>query len=239
MKLKFLLAAILAAVITLSGCSSDNSTADAGNNVSTDSEITTIENKTSEHSTEKTTNDDISDATTAEETTAATLVSSDRETIFRNACWGDTKEIIKSVETDELLDENENELMYDTYLSSNSSYLIYYVDEDYGLYRANYLVKKLSDGRIAHGAYTQIVEAVTSKYGEPLNDDKKILDSLYDYCSDDYQALELGYTAYTARWEYNDNTIITLLLTSLDYELKLYLKFETTSFEPPVNTNGL
>lgn len=179
------------------------------------------------------------ETTTTSETTESTLVSPDRETILRNVCWGDTKEIIKYVETDDIIDENENALMYDTYLSSNSSYLVYYVDEEYGLYQANYLIKGLTDARVAHGSYSQIVEAVSSKYGNPASDEKKTLSSLAKYCDSDYDALELGYIAYIAKWEYSDDTVITLALVTINYELKLSLKFETTSFEPAANTNGL
>lgn len=237
MKIKSLLAAIVTMSIILSGCSSDNSSADA-ENVSTDNEITTTENnEVSEETTGETTSEATEENTT-DETETEDDISEDRNPIVRNVCWGDTKEIIKSVETENLVDENDTTLMYKTYISDYSSALLYKIDAEYGLYEVDYLVDKKDSGRSAYSAYKKIAEAVTSKYGDPINDDKMPLDSLYEYCDDDYEALELGSLAYRTQWEYND-TNITLMLARLNNVMQPFLQFEVTSFEPPVNSNGL
>ena len=67
---------------------------------------------------------------------------------------------------------------------------------------------------------------------------KKRLSSLAKYCDSDYDALELGYIAYLADWEYDD-TKIDLTLMTYNYELKLFLRFECKSFEAPTSTDGL
>ena len=235
MKNKFILSAALIIAMVFSGCSSDSSGADVETTLS-ESETTTIENETTEKENEL--SEQPNEETTQESTTDETDISADREPIVRNVCWGDTIDIVKSVETEELVDETSTELLYHTDLTGYSSALLYYIDEEYGLYEVVYLSDPLSSGRTAYGAYNKIVDAVSSKYDEPVSNDSAIIDSLYDYCRDDYEALELGCIAYTAKWEYTD-TKITLMLASIDYKLQTYLKFETTSFEPSVNTDGL
>ncbi len=211
---------------SLSKGNKENGAIDPVTDITTVTEITTP-NETSE----------ITDAETSN-TTAATLVSPDRNTILRNVCWGDTKEILKSVETDEIGDEDDNALTYKTSLANHDAVLLYSLDPDFGLYKAFYSINCTNDAFTAHAAYDAIVESVTAKYGEPTDNSKRTLDHLAEYCSDDNQALKLGYIAYAASWDYTD-TNITLMLLDYDYKLNLWLEFECKSFIPPTNTDGL
>lgn len=192
---------------------------------------TTIEN-TTETTTEKTT-------VTTTETTVETLVDPKRETVVRNVCWKDTIDIVKSLEEAEFLEEDDNILLYETYVSNYRASLMYYFDKNYGLYKTVYIFpdETGANGTLLIGQYNQLVKVLSTKYGEPTQSIKKPLDSLYDYCDSDAEALTLGSLAYTTRWELND-TNIDILLMRMNSKLDITIFFEDTSFEPPVDTSG-
>ena len=237
--------AVCIAASVLCGCSDSGQTAEHQTDineieveeVTTSAEITT--GATTETTTETTT--EVTTETTTEVTTVTTLVDTNRETVLRNVCWGDTMDIVKYVEKDELMDSNNNTLWYKTSVSDISANLLYNFDDSYGLYNASYLFDSdyFTSGLVAIGQYNKLVESITAKYGEPLENSERILDStMYKYSDSNAQAVELGYLAYYANWQYGD-TKIDLILATLNYKTNISLQFKDSTFDPPTNTDGL
>ena len=61
---------------------------------------------------------------------------------------------------------------------------------------------------------------------------------MYKYSDSNAQAVELGYLAYYANWQYGD-TKIDLILATLNYKTNISLQFKDSTFDPPTNTDGL
>ena len=79
---------------------------------------------------------------------------------------------------------------------------------------------------------------MTVKYGEPTEEIKRELSSLYEYCDNDGEALELGYLAFLTTWKFEE-TEISIILTQLNYKVTPFIKITNTTFIPPVDTSGL
>ncbi len=233
MKKKKIAAFFLATALTLSSCGSNNS-------INKEEKDTT--NSTTNSLTQTSSSTETEITTVAPETTEATsvtLVDPNRKTVLRNVCWGDTIDVVKSVETDELIYEEGDSLLYSTSIADCKSQLIYDFDKSHGLYSVTYLLDtNIGNGLLAITKYNNVRDAVTAKYGSPKKDTKKTISSLSDYCDNDGQALELGYIAYVAHWDI-ENTSIDLLLATVDYKLNFGLMFKDTTFTPPTNTSGL
>ena len=177
---------------------------------------------------------------TTAETTTTSLIDPNRETILRNVCWGDSKEIVKYVESDELFNDYEYYLIYYTNVAGYDAKIVYTFDEDYGLYNASYHLDEsyFDTGYYAISNYNKIKEVLTAKYGVPTDDIKKTINSLAEYCDSDGQALELGYIAYGTKWEKED-TLINIVMGTNNYKIFFGIVFEDSSFEKPINTSGL
>lgn len=231
---KALIISTLLSCCILSGCNQNNT----NNNQVTES----ITEKETTTSIETTTNQTTTTPTTSEttETTVETLVDPNRKTIVRDVCWGDTIDIVKSLEKTECIEENETTLIYDTAVANYDASLMYIFDSDYGLYDISYHFPDETGGNglILIGKYKKIVETLSVKYGEPISDITKPIDSLYEYCDSDAEALELGCLAYLTTWELDD-TKIEMVMAQVDYKINIVIFFKDTNFEAPIDTSGL
>ncbi|MGN1399723.1 MAG: hypothetical protein ACI4WG_06985 [Erysipelotrichaceae bacterium] len=232
---------ILVSCCVLSGCNvnstNNNQITETISEVQTTTTTTTAETTTITTTPQTTTTPTISETT---ETTVETLVDPNRKTIVRDVCWEDSKEIIKYVETDELIEEDDDMLVYSTEISGISAALAYQFDDEYGLYQVNYLLNEATSNSstLAISYYKKIKEAVSQKYGSPIQDEKKPLSSLYEYCDSDSQALELGYIGYITKWTVDD-TDISLVLGRINYNISFGLTFSDSNYVPPTDTSGL
>lgn len=239
---------IFAMCIFLSACNNSPTNQEVIVNTSDESATTTTADVTTEMTTIETetttTTATTTVTTTTPETTITTttesLVDLNRDTIVRNVCWGDTTEIVKYVETDELYLEDKDFLAYYTTISGINAIVTYSFDSEYGLYSVAYQFNDSieNSGMLAISYYEKIKDAVIKKYGEPTNDVKKPMSNLYEYCDSDSQALELGYLGYTTSWEYN-NTKIDMVLATVNYNMHFGLIFDDATFEVPTDTSGL
>lgn len=240
-KTKLLILALLSFYL-LSGCNQNEI-----NNENNSESITEASSITTEETTISTTSETTIESTTTTipttiettDTTVETLVDPSRDTIVRNVCWGDTIEIVKSLEEESIVEETNDALLYNTEISGYSSSLLYQFDSEHGLYQVSYNVDStlVNNGTIAIGMYNKLVEALSTKYGEPSNKVEKELDSLYKYCDSDAQAIELGYLAYLTTWTF-DNTEINIILAQVNYKYAPVIIMKDTSFEPPIDTSG-
>ena len=235
MKKSLVLFSILLSSCMLSGC---------GNNSQNNSQVTEsiVEEETTTITTITTTTITTTTSTTSEttETTVETLVNPNRKTVVRDVCWGDTKDIVKSLEKTECMVEDDNGLLYDTTVANYKATLMYTFDSDYGLYNISYNFPDETGGNgvILIGQYKKLVETLTAKYGEPTTNITKPMDSLYDYCDSDAEALEIGSLAYLTTWELDDTTI-EMVMAQVNYKISIVIFFHDTNFEAPINTSGL
>ena len=239
-------ASLLTAVFALSSCGStttqiamsESESIATSTSVLPDIQVTEITSDEVDTTTSETTTTPIETTTTTEATTSP--VDMDRDTILRNVCWGDTKDIVKFVETDELIDETSDALLYSTELTTLNASLMYKFDTNYGLYQAAYIVKDsyTSDGLMAISYYEKIRDAITTKYGKPIKDEKVKRSELADYAYNDGQALELGYIVFISKWKMGDTTI-DLMCATLNYDTSISLFFKDSTYEEPTNTSGL
>lgn len=236
MKKSLVLFSILLSSCMLSGC---------GNNSQNNSQVTEsiVEEETTTMTTITTTTiTTTTTPTTSEttETTVETLVDPNRKTIVRDVCWGDTIEIVKSLEKTECIEEDETTLLYDTTVANYDASLMYNFDSDYGLYQISYNFPDETGGNgvVLIGKYKKLVETLTAKYGEPTKNITQPMDSLYDYCDSDAEALEVGSLAYLTTWEFDDTTI-EMLMAQVNYKIGIVIFFKDSNFEAPIDTSGL
>ncbi len=144
----------------------------------------------------------------------------------RNARWGDSIERIKKYETEDLLEETSDSLMYETSIGGAEAYLIYYFEND-ELYRVGYSLKDVySAGQYVNYVYS-FANSLTEKYGEPEEGSGLIKferDSLIESAGE-ASSLEYGYTAYKYEW-YTDRTKILLGANSQNYDVYMILGYQ-------------
>lgn len=123
-----------------------------------------------------------------------------RDCDFRNAKFGDNKETVKRYELLDCIQEEDNSLAYFTDLSGEEAFLFYSFNNNDELYTAGYIISEAhTNYNIYLSKYNEIKENIIQKYGSPETD-KKNKGSLYNYCSDEAQALQLGEVSYYTMW---------------------------------------
>lgn len=158
------------------------------------------------------------------------------ETNFRNTVWGDSIAMVESIETEsKIADAQDGFLFYNGNIAGLETTICYMFDEEYGLYRAGYLIDKqyLSSGNIAISDYYSLRDILTKKYGEPDSKEEPIILSfLAQYAPDDGSALLMGEIMYTATWELPEqNTRICVEAFSSNYEIIVRAMYEDTRYE--------
>ncbi|MCH5324281.1 MAG: hypothetical protein J1E39_03605 [Eubacterium sp.] len=168
------------------------------------------------------------------ETEPETLVDPDRQTNVRNTCWGDSIEIVKSVETLELIEENDEGLLYETSISGAMTSIVYNFNND-KLYSVYYYMddKDHSTGNVMLSRFSNLSDMITEKYGKPSSEDYYVLSNLANYCSDDGQALELGYAAWKNTWSTADEDILLSVLAQ-NYHVNVIASFTSKKIDAPV-----
>ena len=166
------------------------------------------------------------------------MVDPNRETIVRNVCWGDTKEIVRSVETDTFIVEIDNRLLYETSVAGIDSDLVYYFTDDYGLYEVGYMIQKdRSYAAVCISDYEKLKETLSIKYGEPIADFIAPLNSFYEYSNSDVESLQYGYAAYKTEWKIGNTKIVMGMLLQ-DFKINTIILISDTTYTPPTDTSG-
>lgn len=153
-----------------------------------------------------------------------------RDCDIRNAKFGDSKETVKRYEALNCLQEDNNSLSYITDLSGEEAFLIYNFNNTDELYIVGYMITEVhTNYNIYISKYNEIKENIIQKYGSPETDERN-RGSLYSYCSDEAQALQLGEVSYYTMWNLErckielglqkDNSKITFILRYTSNNIK-------------------
>lgn len=157
---------------------------------------------------------------------------------FRSSPWGASISTIKGNETATLVNESGTGALYKGTVSGLNAYISYQVDVTYGLYRGGYVFQEEhSNGHTYISDYQTLKDAVIQTYGAPTSDQIVKLSTLADY-ADAGQAIEQGYVEYLSEWV-TDNSRIVLNMSSDNYKISTVLAYESLSFTPPLNADGI
>lgn len=164
-------------------------------------------------------------------------------TTFRNTIWGDSIDIVKENETDELVSEeninNKTVLTYKSFLLGNELYVSYIFDED-KLYQCIYsdIIATLSSEQYIQ-TYNSWQKSLIELYGEPsLN---KIMKYKPDYMIEAWgegTSLNLGQTAYISEWELQ-STKIQLGLMKQNDKINLGIVYTDINYKEDLSKSGL
>lgn len=172
------------------------------------------------------------------QTEKTTLVSPDRKTNVRNMCWGDSKEIVKEVETGKLLEEADGILLYEVELCGYTVNMQLYFDKNYGLYDVYYILT--DDGGVQASVmlskYETVVKRISESYGSSDHSVNK-LSSLADYCDSTAQAINLGYLAIQDKWT-TAQTKVSAGITCVEYSVVSVFEFSSATFDKPAPDAG-
>uniref|UniRef100_UPI004029A95D hypothetical protein n=1 Tax=Eubacterium sp. TaxID=142586 RepID=UPI004029A95D len=203
-----LLTFVFCLTIVLTGCATEN----------TDSSVQSTENETM--------------------ATSSTTEAQQRQTDFRNVCWGDDIETVKQSEDAQLYAEDESSLVYTVDVSGHTMDLCY-AFEDGKLYQAIYGDKcgHTTSGQFISG-YESLKESLTELYGTPKTDDiiNTVDQDLVDAAGS--SALDFGYVVYRATWE-NEKTKIQLGCMSENYKTNLIISYTDINYEENLENSGL
>lgn len=162
---------------------------------------------------------------------------------FRNACWGDSMETVKTSEDAEFVeleaDGSKTTLAMEAKLSGYGAYAFYTFDNDKLCEGSYSFTDDFSNAAFYINGYEQIKELLTVKYGEPESDDIKKLekDSLIEMAGD-AKALEYGYVVYTTVWE-TDTTEITMAMLAQNFDISWVIRYSDINYTAEPNTSGL
>ena len=157
---------------------------------------------------------------------------------IRKLNWGDTKEHVKEVEGDWILEGtvdnlNATYVVYKVKVASLECLLAYYFCDE-GLYQARYvLIEDHSNASLYIDDYNTFKKALTQKYGKPLIDTEKWdEDSNKKYYSDRRgRALEFGHLSFLTSY-FLDDTIILMEMSADNYEIKTTIDYSSISISP-------
>lgn len=154
----------------------------------------------------------------------------------RNVKWGDDMENVKQSETAKYVGEDDKALIYSDTLAGSEIDLLYYFDDDYGLYRILYGFKaEHSATNLYVTEYETYKKTLTAKYGEPFEDE--FLNNNDNPYIDDLEALKYGMAAYRTKWK-TERTSILLGMSADNYKITTIVSFDANDFTPPTDTTG-
>jgi hypothetical protein len=150
---------------------------------------------------------------------------------FRNSRWGMTeKDVTASEKTMVPVEINDNTIKYQIQLLENNVELNY-------LFTQNKLIGssyKLNDNYLNSihflSTYKRFKEALTRKYGRPIEDRTNWLNDKFRYASHKKGlALSLGHTEYSANWE-TPSTVISLSLKEENYYVLCVIEYRSKEY---------
>ena len=161
---------------------------------------------------------------------------SERIPDIREICWGDSMDDVRRIEG-KPVDQGDDGLLYNVKLCGYDATLLYSFDDDYGVYMAMYTVEG-DRGTIELSKFKKICEKISELYGES-EITKVELSSLYKYCDNDGEALEMGYIMMGCNWNLN-NTEVQSIITRFDTSKKVCsaFTFSDNRYVEPEEENG-
>lgn len=161
-------------------------------------------------------------------------------TVFRNACWGDSIETVKKYETVDLIEESNEGLLYlDTLLDVYDVCVVYKFEND-SLCKCGYTIKNnYTTGGQYINAYYDLQSKLKSLYGEPIEDEiYKFEDDMSIELAGESSALTYGYVKYRTVWNTGD-VEIALGTFSENYQENLVITYSDPNYVEDLSKSGL
>lgn len=160
---------------------------------------------------------------------------------FRNAKWGDDKETVKKYEKEPLAYEEENVLGYETSVSGNNTYCLYWFDKNGKLYQSGYsliMPEGVGEGQYI-STYNALKDDLTEIYGDPWEDEIiPLVDQKQIDYSGEASSLRYGYVTYRTQWK-TSTTDIMLGMQSQDYKVQTLISYTDINYEEDLSDSGL
>ena len=145
---------------------------------------------------------------------------------FRKTKWGMERKEVKQKVDEDIYNENEKFVMYETTVANLESIMLFQFAQDKLVSAGYYFNESHSNSNLYIKEYKEIKEILTKKYGEPTRGGKYWLDELYKGEEEYYgTALSLGHLVFEFDWETKD-TLIRLKLSGDNYEIDHVLLYE-------------
>lgn len=163
----------------------------------------------------------------SEEKNLTVVVSDRRNADFENAFFGDTADVIKKYEKGIKTHESSDFIMFEGKVAGMACDKTYYLNDSYQFYMGVYgFTAQYSNAASYISDYASLKQKVIKKYGECMegDDDMQVVNHLAAYCSDNAQALQLGYVEFWSTWE-TDDAIIELWLNAPNFNPAVFLRF--------------
>lgn len=152
----------------------------------------------------------------------------------REACWGDDIETVAENETAEPLFPTANPSSFQTEIYGCDAVILYYFDDDYGLYEVSYSLTGIG-AESSYEDYLRITKDLTKKYGKSEHKDIG-LNIKEEYGKNPAKALSDGVAMITDSWESDAHNTEVFTVIRKDYEESGYYsigcQMSCLDFEP-------
>ena len=158
---------------------------------------------------------------------------------FRRTNWGMSIEDVKQAEDEDIVNEENNSLLYQSSIAGMDAFLCY-VFVGRQLVRTSYIIimRHVNDNAYIDDYYT-LLSLLKKKYGEP--DDEQIVWKNNNWRNDSDMwghAIKQGHLLYQSIWK-TERTEILLTLSSEDYEIGLVLQYKSRELGDIEQTEAL
>ena len=164
-------------------------------------------------------------------------------TDVRNARWGMTKDEVKAVEKENIIDEEETDILFNGRVSNKDCNILYSFNDKGELYRVALLFEEAHTNPNRYiSDYNTIKEGLIEKYGKPELPTDSFWDGgerLYKDNPSDYgMAVLMGYLQYLSTWD-NKKTSISLSLRGVSRKANLIVTYESKKIDAPKEDSDL
>lgn len=168
--------------------------------------------------------------------------------LFRNYEWGINLENIMEKEIEEGMVESEDYLLInDTLLIADkevaglSTNILYMFDNEMHLEKGMYqITEEHTNENAYYNDYIDLVDKYEDKYGEPIISEALWNDDLYKKDSSDWGfAVSIGDVSSISAWEKEDGSNVGIMLSGDNYEINLFIVYQSPIYEYQENTDGI
>lgn len=150
---------------------------------------------------------------------------------FRKATWGMSIRQVKETETNEIVEESSDYLVFKTSLASIDAYAIYIFVGD-KLTRGKYLITETHSNKNDYiSDYKKLNGLLNKKYNEPIENEIFWKNDLY---KNDYPqwgfAISIGHLIYYSKYK-TSNTEINIMLSGDNYEINNSIEYKSIELE--------
>lgn len=160
---------------------------------------------------------------------------------FRNCTWGMSQEEVMEHESEPSIYQlNETYLRCDDVkVSGLSCDIIYQFENDKLVYGMISFQESHSNKNFFISDFNTIEEALTTKYGNPVEEKVRWLNDLYQDDTDNWgKAISMGHLVMGTTWE-TDTTEIISVLGGDNYQISMAISYIPKGYESEIDTSGL